>query len=277
MRKSVRKIRCKKWLAGLAVMALLSAPAMKATAETDMGPFMQSIGVPASDVLYFGWSPIVAPTDPGQLALEDRLNFGLAMYEYGGKLQFTFVNGETSSPTIASIITGIYFDDGSLTEAGKYFDSGTVVPYSGGDWTSQSGVSFSFGNSGAPNWTLPEGANTNPVFDVTDTISLERNGSVDNGVNAIPEYLTVSYDYVGLNTFNDIVSTFLNGTSRIGMHVQGIGTTSFSESILWTPITDDVPPPPGPQDNVVVPLPGAAGLGLLGMALVARFRKKAQK
>lgn len=264
MRKSVRSL-----ILGV-VAATLWLPG-SANAATDMGLFMDSIGVPNSNVLYFGWDPIVAPTATSELADLSVLNFGLAMYEVGGQLRFTFVNGQTT-PLTASVITGIYFDDGSATESGAFFNTGTVVADSG------SGVNFTLGNIGNPDWNLPEGSNVSPTFDTTDGISWERanaGGGAVNGVDALPEYLTVGYTYTSPTIFNDIVSTFLNGTIRIGMHVQSIGSGAWSESVLWTPYTGDTPPGPGPLDpNPVVPVPAAAGLGMLGMAIVGMLRRK---
>lgn len=276
MRKVMRRLKTKRWVAGLAMLSLLSVSAVKANAETDMGPFMQSIGVPASNVLYFGWTPIGTPSalDAGY---EDRWNFGLAVYEYAGDLRFTFVNGQTTTPLLDTIFTSFFFDDGSLSEAGVYFNNGTIVADSPVGppvlWTSATGVNF---HSGGGN--LPEGNSLADPFNTTDGISWERNtgsGGVGNGVNSIPEYVTFNYDYVGVNTLSSVAQAFLDGDIRIGTHVQGLAEAMDipSEAILWTPITDDTPPPPGPLDPVV-PVPGAAGLGLLGMALVAKFRKK---
>lgn len=80
---------------------------------TDMLDFMQDIGVPdytSNNVLFFGWNPIVPPV-PAQDQIDlSELNFGLAMYEYGNQLYFTFVNGKTENE-VDSTITGIYFDD----------------------------------------------------------------------------------------------------------------------------------------------------------------------
>lgn len=281
----VRSIRTKtRWLAGVAITTLMIVSAMTSNAETMMGSFMQDIGVPANDVVYFGWNPVGVPTTNGGL-MESRWNFGMAMYEYNGGLQFTFVNGETSTPLLQSIFTSFYFDDGSTTGDGQYFfldsDDGIVVnssPLSDPQqWTSTTGVNFHVGGGTLPEPNILDSNGAVDPFVTTNSISWQRNsgpGGSSNGVNAIPEFVTFHYSYQGTNDFASVMDAFNGGDLRIGTHVQGFNTGDGmnSETILWIPTSEVVPPPPGPY--APVPVPAAAGLGFLGMALVGVVRRK---
>jgi hypothetical protein len=283
MRKCVRRLRVEKWLTGLALLAVASFSGTKATAETFMETFMPSIGVPTTGVTYFGWNPIGSPSAL-DASYQARWNFGMAMYEYQGNLRFTFVNGETSSPELSTIFTSFLFDDGSPNENGVYFNGGVIVqddplgpPV---QWTSSTGVNFTSGGGNFPDGNTLLDQNNNPdPFNTTDSISWIRSSgqgyNVNSGVNAIPEYVTFNYSFVGTNTFGSVRQAFVDRLIRIGTHVQGLDVAMDmnSESILWTPVVyDDVPPPPGPL--APVPVPAAAGLGFLGMALIGVMRRK---
>jgi len=145
---------------------------------------------------------------------------------------------------IASSITDVYFDDGTLLDIGSI--------------TFSDGVSFA---QPATPGNLPDANLANPDF-VTDP---EHQWSLDsdvpdvkaNGINAAGEWLMVTFQLLEGRTFADTIAALSCSSEdpddwlRVGLHVQAIGEEEGSAAYMS-----------------VIPAPGAALLGVLGVGLV---------
>ena len=155
----------------------------------------------------------------------------------GGLVDFYFLN----NVGIASSITDVYFEDGTLLAIAAI--------------SSSSGVSFS---EGASPGNLP-GGNVVGFVATTGFTADSDPPAAPNGVNSATEWLNIRYSLQGGQTFNDTIASLNNGSLRIGMHVQAIGNEGESDGFVNT---------------VVIPLPTTAGLGLAGLGAVAIRRRR---
>jgi hypothetical protein len=154
----------------------------------------------------------------------------------GNQVLFKFLN----AVGIASSIADIYFADNLAL-----FAPPPVI------LQQTAGVSFGVGASPA---SLPGQNNAVPAFVSTTSLSLDSNAPVlANGINSASEFLLLGLNLVGGKTFSDVLAALSNGALRLGLHVQGIGTTGGSDSYVNNPPS-------------AVPLP--AGVWLFGTALV---------
>lgn len=161
----------------------------------------------------------------------------------GTQVSFKFFN----NVGIASSITDIYFDDGTLLGISSITDSG-------------GGVAFS---ALATPGNLPGGNTASPPFVTTGGFSLDSSapGVSANGVDASTEWVAVLFNLQGSQTFADTIAALNDGSLRIGLHVQAIGITGGSDSYVNR-----------------IPEPGTVlllGSGLLALVVVGRkkFRK----
>ncbi len=162
---------------------------------------------------------------------------------------FTFAN---SGPD-ASLITDVYFDDGTLLGIAGLIDSDDNYLGAFGD----PGVDFSQG-AAPPN--LP-GGNSLPIpFETTAGFLADADPppamrGVDPG-----ETLGVVFNLQGGGTLADILLELTNGDLRIGIHVQGYASGG-SESFV----------------NFPIPEPGTGILLMLGLAGLARSGSRPQR
>jgi hypothetical protein len=175
---------------------------------------------------------------------------------YGiNQVEFYFYN----KGLLASSITDIYFDDGSLLSISSIING--------------SGVDF---KQGASPGDLPSGNTANPAFVASSGFTADSQPPAQpNGVNP-DENVSIIFDLQTGKTFSDVLAALalpdphftidpitgkpIDHWLRIGIHVQGF-EGGGSESFVNNP----------------VPLPAAAwllGTGLLGMAAIRKRIKK---
>jgi hypothetical protein len=242
-------VKFKTWISGVAIGLGFLAGAPAARAETI------SLGfdiIPST-------ASAVAQQAEGQFQVQvsnDNVGPGQALY--------TFLN----VGTIASSITDIYFQDGTLLGIANIVNQP--------DPNSQGYLTY-FGNGAAPG-NLPGGMTLDPAFTPVvgvNFFSVDSNTPQPMGVNP-GERLAVLFNLLpGLN-FDSVKqalvtpppSTTANPSLRIGIHVQGMpGGVSASY------INERPTPPTGST----VPLPATvwAGLALMGMIGAKRLRRRA--
>jgi hypothetical protein len=173
--------------------------------------------------------------------------FSVDVLDLGGsQVQFNFYNTGTAN----SVITQVYFDDGTLLGLASLVDADDG---SGGDL----GVDFTQEIDGKPKDggnqvsppELPGAENATPAFETTAGFLADGDNPAPTwGVNP-GEWLGVVFDLQGGGNFSDITEELSDGSLRIGLHAQSIGNDSGSESFL----------------NAAVPVPAA--VWLLGSAL----------
>lgn len=158
-------------------------------------------------------------------------------------VSFTFTN----IGSISSVVTQIYWDTQMLSSISI---------------ASQFGVSFSVpGNPG----NFPEGQDLTPKF-VEKFASKANPSPAQNGIEnglAAGDSLVVNGVLTGGQSLTTLLASFAAGTTRVGVHVQGIAPNGASDSLITGHAT-------------VVPVPGALPLmvsGLLAVGFLARRRK----
>jgi hypothetical protein len=179
-----------------------------------------------------------------------------------GKVLFTFANSGDG----ACSITDVYFEDGTLLHIA--------------DIVNAEGVSFS---QGASPGNLPGSNGLTVPFTATAEFAADSDPAVQpNGVNP-EEQLGIEFELktVGDNqlAYRDVIGALLLGLTdpdddhalRIGIRVQGFaggGSESFINRQDDRDILDDILDPP------VVPAPGAAALGFVGLGLVGWVKRR---
>ena len=191
-------------------------------------------------------SNVAAACSAGQQQFRVEVTNELNNAALTGQVLFLFHN----AGPVASSITDVYFDDGTLLSIAQVLNS--------------SGVSFS--PLAAPG-NLPGGNALSPAFVTTAGFSADSNAPVQlNGANP-GEHVGILFNLLEGKAYADVIDS-LNGAVtqaggapalRIGVHAQGFADGS-SASFVNTP--------------TAVPLPGAAGLLLMGLVAMARGRKR---
>lgn len=147
---------------------------------------------------------------------------------------FTFLN----SGPVASSITQVYFDDGSLLGIASVDNTVDGVRFTEDDEDKVTPPK------------LPGGDTIDPPFEVTAGFLADaENPQPDNGINP-GESLGILFSLQGDQSFGNVIEELASGELRIGIHAQSIDGGG-SESFVNNP----------------VPLP--AGLWLFGSALAA--------
>jgi hypothetical protein len=162
-----------------------------------------------------------------------------------GQLSITFMNagGVGSQP---AIITDVYIDDG----AGLFSSIDSVLDGAGTDF-----------EIGASPGNLPGGNEATPIFSANFSADAEApTGTGGNGADP-GESFSLIMNLAGGKTFADAQAAFELGTTRLGIHGQGLGETGGSEAFVNG----------GGGGENAVPEPTAALL--FGLVLVAVSRR----
>lgn len=158
-----------------------------------------------------------------------------------GDIKFTFSN----AGPLDSSITQIYFD-----ETTQFLGAISAAP---------TGVGTMFTADSTPLGNLPSGNTASPAFMATREITADSPPSM-NGIEP-NEMMMVSYDLLG--TFDSFLSELASGAFRIGIHVQSF-SNGQSESLVSCVDCD----------TTIIPLPSAAGMGLLGIGGLVMTRRR---
>lgn len=165
-----------------------------------------------------------------------------------GGVEFKFTN----DVGIASSITDVYFDLGDNT---SLFSSLSIVDQS-------SGVSFDL--SPHPS-DLPGGNTVGFTSDFGGDSTAPKTS--ENGVNASGEYITFLLTLGSGFNYNDYLADLMNGTFRIGMHIQAIAGINCEDS------SDEE----CGSDSYVSAVPVPAAAWLFGTALFGLFAASRRK
>jgi hypothetical protein len=169
----------------------------------------------------------------------------------GGQVEILFAN----SGPVASVIADVYIDD----DAGLFADIDSVVD----------GIGTNF-EAGASPGDLPGGNDASPAFAAHFSADAEPPPGT-NGNGADPgESFKLIMDLNGGIDFADVQAAFEGGTTRLGIHGQGLGAgqegLGGSQSFVSGPPGDDGPEVPEPTAALVF------GVGLVAVAHRARRR-----
>lgn len=96
----------------------------------------------------------------------------------------------------------------------------------------------------------------------SDTQSIATKGVLNNGVNAVGEWVSFLGPCANASSFDGLIAALAKGQFRIGLHVQGIGLAGTADSYI--------------NQRSAVPLPAAAWLfssALFGFIVFANRRK----
>ena len=178
----------------------------------------------------------------------------------GNYVGIKFTNGVSVPPSIASIITAIYFDD-------------LATPLFSGIASTEDGPGVNFEPDASPG-NFPNGNTVTPNFVTTYSASRANSGTVGNpcsgsscGVD-VPEWVIIYLAYSGGAPALD--AAIANGTFRVGIHVQGInGGTSDSMLACVAGAQCDQFAPPVPEPGSVA----ALAMGLLGVGYAVARRR----
>ena len=167
-----------------------------------------------------------------------------------GGVEFTFTNDVGT----ASSITDIYFDLGTNT---SLFSGTSIVSMS-------DGVSYDI--SPHPN-DLPGGNTVGFTSDFGGDSTSPKTSA--NGVNATGEYITFLLTLGAGYNYDDYLADLMNGTFRVGMHIQAIAGIDCESS---------ADPECGSDSYVNVnPVPVPAAAWLFGTALFGFFATSRRK
>jgi hypothetical protein len=200
----------------------------------------------------YSFTHILEPGD-GPIQLADgaigEAQLFVEVVDLGSQVDFIFTN----IGPLASSITDVYFDDGTLLGIASITNTVGLVDFS----------------QLADPLDLPGGNNVSPPFATTAGFSADSNPPTQPmGVNP-SEFLGITFDLQGGGTHQDIVDELTSGELRIGIHVQGYssgGSESFINNGEYIPPTE----PPG----AVIPAPGAVLLGSIGIGVVGWLRRR---
>jgi hypothetical protein len=162
----------------------------------------------------------------------------------GSQVEFIFTN----TGPLASSITDVYFDDGTLLGIASITGVLGLVEFS----------------QFASPPDLPGGNNVVPPFVTTAGFSADSDPPTQPlGVNP-GELLGITFDLQGGGTHQDIIDELTSGELRIGIHVQGY-SSGGSESFVNNGVFEQ------PE---VIPAPGTLLLSSIGIGFVNWLRRR---
>ena len=218
-----------------------------------------AVGLPAMADTITGWENFnytgsfsnAGTDDSGYaVALAPNLSVLVTMTD-ASTVAFTF--GYADSPTD---------HDGAITRV--YWDAS--VPQILGNFIVPGGL--------PANWSTPANPSDLPEGGFLSVESSKSDGNPSNGIDP-GESATFSLELLSGYDWSNLLTELSTNDLRMGVFVSSIDPGGGSDHFISNfpaPPTDDPPPPP-PLDNVV-PVPAAAGLGMLGMAIVGILRRK---
>ena len=185
-----------------------------------------------------GQADAVAP----QLVVDVSQDFGTATQAY-----FLFSN----EGPIASSICDIYFDADSILGPIDSLIDATMEGFTGGQVDFEVGAAppdLSGGNTISPNFVATGSADSESPVE-------------ENGINP-GEWLGIIINLADGVDFAEVQGAVADGSLRIGLHVQAIGTSANSDAFVNGPPPE---PPQVPDASATAMLLGLALLGLEGL------------
>ncbi len=178
-----------------------------------------TIGLLAAWVIVISSIPLQAVIYPFEIFTnsiyddDPGINIYVDVFNGNGTAKFQFFNDST----IASSITGIYFDDGTLLDINSI----------------DHGPGTLFAQPASPG-NLPSGNDLFPPFITTGEFSVDGSPPppLDGVNNNAGEWVTIIFDLKNGGTLQDVLDELDDGTLRIGLHITAIGVDEESESAV---------------------------------------------
>ncbi|HBY60981.1 MAG TPA: hypothetical protein DEH78_14255 [Solibacterales bacterium] len=198
---------------------------------------------------------------PSNANLATQLKVNVA--DTAGGAQFTFYN----NVGIASSITDIYFDLPGASNTTPVPQTLLLFLSPNAPTITDSGAGVAFSDGASPP-NLPRNNVPNPDFD--SMYSADSDSPVSaNGVSSSTEWVRFVFKYASGKDFDDVKDALNDGSLRIGLHVQSIGTASRSDAYINDPYN---PPQQVPEPGTYAALIGA---GMVAFLWIQRRRKTA--
>jgi len=176
-----------------------------------------ALGIPSAQAVLI---PFTIFTDNGDYSDGSQIDLSVDVYNGEGVVKFKFYNDSA----VDCSITKIFFDDGSLLGIDSIENS--------------SGTDFDRAVPGPGE--LPGGNFLDPPFDAIREFNIGADSPpYYNGVNSLVagEFVLVTFDLTNGGKLSHVLNELVDGTLRIGIHVQGFPDGS-SESALNEPVPE---------------------------------------